>query len=324
MKPLPILRYLAGGVLVAAGTLAHAETLTVTHWGSGMYGAPFAVALEKGYFKDEGLDITGFITSKGGGTTVRNAMASEIPYGEVALSAAVAAAKSGVKLTIVHGGVISLADLIWVANKGSAISKIEDMKGKKLGYSSPKSVTDMVSTIALNKAGILDSVDRKAVGGLGSALTALRENAVDVIYMLEPVMSKEADTLKVAFTSSASIPHMTQTVGIVQTDYLKEHPDVIKKIIEARRKGVEFIEKHPDEAGDLLAKQYSLTPAIARSAIHSIMKSGSPYWSQGALDYQGMDVMLDGLRLVKALDNEAFNWSTLVDESLLPKDLRSK
>ncbi|WP_417277454.1 ABC transporter substrate-binding protein [Castellaniella sp.] len=324
MKPLPILRYLAGGVLVAAGTLAHAETLTVTHWGSGMYGAPFAVALEKGYFKDAGLDITGFITSKGGGTTVRNAMASEIPYGEVALSAAVAAVKSGVKLTIVHGGVISLADLVWVANKGSAISKIEDMKGKKLGYSSPKSVTDMVSTIALNKAGILDSVDRKAVGGLGSALTALRENAVDVIYMLEPVMSKEADTLKVAFTSSASIPHMTQTVGIVQTDYLKKHPDVIKKIIEARRKGVEFIEKHPDEAGDLLAKQYSLPPAIARSAIHSITKSGSPYWSQGALDYQGMDVMLDGLRLVKALDNEAFNWSTLVDESLLPKDLRSK
>ncbi len=324
MKLSHTLRCLAGGALLAAGALAQAATLTVTHWGSGMYGAPFAVALEKGYFKDAGLDVTGFITSKGGGTTVRNAMASDIPYGEVALPAAIAAAKSGVKLTIVHGGVISLADLLWVADKGSPIRSIADMKGKKLGYSSPKSVTDMVSTIALDKAGILGQVDRQAVGGLGSALTALREGAVDVIYMLEPVMSKESGTLELAFTSSASIPHMTQTVGIVQTDYLKKHPDTIKAIIEARRKGVEFIEKNPDEAGDLLARQYKLDPAIARSAIRSIMKSGSPYWSRGGLDYEGMDAMLGGLRLVEALDDAPFDWSTLVDESLLPADQRSK
>ncbi len=70
-----------------------------------MYGVPFAVALEKGYFKEAGVDVTGFITSEGGGTTVRNAMASEIPYGEVALPAAISAVKQGVDLTIVHGGV---------------------------------------------------------------------------------------------------------------------------------------------------------------------------------------------------------------------------
>ncbi|HUH40585.1 MAG TPA: ABC transporter substrate-binding protein, partial [Castellaniella sp.] len=172
MKLIRTFRYLAGGALMIVSSLACAATLTVTHWGSGMYGVPFAVALEKGYFKDAGLDVTGFITSKGGGTTVRNAMAAEIPYGEVALSAAVAAAKSGVKLTIVHGGVISLADLNWVAVNGSPIHSIKDMKDRKLGYSSPKSVTDMVSTIALSKAGLLDQVERKSVGGLGSGLTA--------------------------------------------------------------------------------------------------------------------------------------------------------
>ncbi len=318
------IRTLAACAVLATSTAAWSEALTVTHWGSGMYGAPFAVALEKGYFKDEGLDVTGFITSKGGGTTVRNAMAADIPYGEVALSAAVAAAKSGVKLTIVHGGVISLADLVWVANKGSSLDGIASMKDKKLGYSSPKSVTDMVSTIALTKAGILDTVDRKVVGGLGSALTALRENAVDVIYMLQPVMSQETDTLKVAFTSSASIPHMTQTVGIVQSDYLKKHPDTIKAIIAARRKGVEFLNSHPEEAGDLLARQYSLDTGIARAAVRFIVDSEGTYWSDGRFDYEGMDAMLDGLRLVKALDDQPFAWDSLVDESLLPDDLRSR
>ncbi len=82
-----------------------------------MYGVPFAVALDKGYFKQNGVDVTGFITSEGGGTSVRNAMASEIPYGEVALPAAIAAIKQGVPITIVHSGVQSVADLLWVQLK---------------------------------------------------------------------------------------------------------------------------------------------------------------------------------------------------------------
>jgi ABC-type nitrate/sulfonate/bicarbonate transport system substrate-binding protein len=84
---------------------AAAEQITVTHWGVLMYGAPYAVAIEKGYYKEAGLDIDGVLTSKGGGTTMRNVMASSLPYGEVALSAALAAMKQGIELKIIHTGV---------------------------------------------------------------------------------------------------------------------------------------------------------------------------------------------------------------------------
>ena len=70
---------LTTAAMLAAGAMpALALDLTVTHFGTGMYGVPFAVAKEKGYFKEGGLDVTGFLTSAGGGTTIRNAMASEI------------------------------------------------------------------------------------------------------------------------------------------------------------------------------------------------------------------------------------------------------
>src|SRR3546814_14803492 len=81
-------------------------------------------------------------------------------------------------------------------SKDSPLSSIQDVKGKRLGYSSPKSVTDMVSTIALTNRGMLDSVERKTVGSLSSAYTALREGGVDVIYMTEPVLSREKDNIK--------------------------------------------------------------------------------------------------------------------------------
>ena len=79
-----------------------------------MYGVPYAIAKEKGYFKEAGLDVTGFLTSAGGGTTVRNVLASELPYGDVALPAVIAAAQQGLELTIVHAGVASVADQVWV------------------------------------------------------------------------------------------------------------------------------------------------------------------------------------------------------------------
>lgn len=301
---------------------AAAVNLTVTHWADGMYGVPFAVAMEKGYFKEAGIDVTGFITSAGGGTTVRNAMAADIPYGEVALPAAIAAFKQGVDLTIVHGGVLSLADIYWVAKTGSALNSISDLKDKKLGYSSPKSVTDMVSTMALNKVGILANVDRKAVGSLSGAITALREGAVDVIYMTEPIYSRERATLKMILKSAEMIPNATQTVGVVRTDYLKKNPDIIKAIISARRKGVEYLLKNPAESGDILAKHYKMSPDIAKTAISEILASKGTYWSTGKLDYEGMNTMLTGLILVKAIEPGPFDWTKIVDESLLPADQR--
>ena len=103
---------LLAAVLLAPA--ARAEQVTVTHWGVLLYGAPYAVAIDKGYYKEAGLDIDGVITSAGGGTTMRNVMASSLPYGEVALSAAIAAMKQGIELKIIHTGVRTAGEQLWV------------------------------------------------------------------------------------------------------------------------------------------------------------------------------------------------------------------
>lgn len=315
---------LAAGVLGAASALA--VDLTVTHFGTGMYGVPFAIAREKGWFKsDAGLDVTGFITSAGGGTTIRNALASEIPYGEVALPAAIAAIQQGVKLTIVHGGVLSVADQVWITRKDDAsIKKFADLKGKKLGYSSPKSVTDIITSVMLQNNGLTSSVERKSVGGIGSGLTALREGGVDMTYVTEPVWSKEKGNFRVAWWSTDIAPRVTQTVGIVRTDYLQKNPDVIKGIIAARRKGVEFIKSNPSEAAPIMGREYKIPPEQAKTAIESVLGAKGVYWSRGEFDYEGMEFMLKGLQMVKAIPEGPFDWKTVIDESYLPADLRSK
>ena len=105
LKLLTRLLLLMAAIAVAAFPMqSRAEMITVTHWGSAFYGAPYAVAMEKGFFKKYGVDVTGVLTSQGGGTSVRNTLAGDLPYGEVALAAAVEAINNGLPLRIIGAG----------------------------------------------------------------------------------------------------------------------------------------------------------------------------------------------------------------------------
>jgi len=324
-----LFRKLMGMAAIAtaiAAQPAHAVQLNVTHFGTGMYGVPYVVAKDKGFYDELGIKVDGFLTSAGGGTTVRNLLASELPYGEVALPAAIAAIKQGLPLVIVHSGVASVSDLLWITNKDNESIKNEsDLKGKKFGYSSPRSVTDMISTMMLTDKGLTGDVEKVSVGSIGSSLAALRSGAVDITYVLEPVWSKEKDNFRAVFNAADWQPRITQTVGVVDRDFLKKNPDLIKKLIEARRKGVEFIKNNPDQAAESLAKEYKIPLEQAKSAIKTVMEgAGGKYWSDGSFDYEGMEVMLKGLIQVGAVEPGNFNWSEVVEEAYLPEDLRSK
>ncbi len=300
--------------------VASAEQITVTHWGVSFYGAPFAVALDKGWFKP--LNIDGFITSSGGGTSVRNTLASPLPYGEVALPAAVEAIKSGQPLIIVNSGVGTVADILWVAKKGSPIKSIQDLAGKKVAYTRPKSVSNMLILMALRENKIdIAKVNLIAAGGPGANFTAVMQGAVDVGMTADPIWSIEKGKLQPVFwVKDVMSPKMTQTVGVTTTEFARKKPEVIRGIIEVRRKGVQFIRDNPDEAADIVARQYKISAAETRTIFRNFL--GFDYWDEGAFDLKGMDSMLEGLRIVGELQG-SIDWSKLIDQGYLPKDLQT-
>jgi oligopeptide/dipeptide ABC transporter ATP-binding protein len=64
-------------LLLPARTV-RAEDIVVSNYGSGSPPFPWSIAVEKKYFQAEGVDITGIISSEGGGTTVRNMVAGGV------------------------------------------------------------------------------------------------------------------------------------------------------------------------------------------------------------------------------------------------------
>lgn len=302
----------AASIALAAGLATAAEKVTVTHWGSLMYGAPYAVAIEKGFYKEQGLDIDGVLTSKGGGTTMRNVVASDLPYGEVALSAAVAAMQQGIDLKIIHTGVRTAGEILWVTTPDSAIQSIKDLDGKKVAFTSPKSVTEMLLIMASEKNGI--KTESVSAGGVGGGITMLQQGAVVAAPIMDPIWARLQDKLRPVFWVKDELPPMVQTVGVTTAEFARRNPDKLRKLVEARRKGVAFVYENPEEAADIVAKHYEMDRDIVLKAINNLREI--EYWSPGAFEIEGMDNMVRGLEIVGETKG-GIDWSGVVDESFV-------
>ena len=319
-----MLRYLAAVLLLAATLLpgqARAETITVTHWGAAFYGAPYAVAMEKGFFKKHGVDITGILTSQGGGTSVRNTLAGDLPFGEVALPAAIEAINNGVPLRIIGGGVQSVADILWMAKKGSPLKGIEDLVGKKVGFTSPGSVTNMLILMAFKAKGIdPKSVRLVPAGGIGANVSAVVNGAIDTGMSGEPIWAQNEDKLQPVFwTKDVLSPAMMQTVLVTTDEFAKEGAAKLRGIVAARREGVAYILAHPDEAAEITAKAYNGDPALYRKVFARFI--AFHYWSEGRLDHDAMNRMVEGLQIV-GKQKGPVDWSKVTSPEFLPADLR--
>jgi NitT/TauT family transport system substrate-binding protein len=302
---------LAAAMLAPFGMLsAKAEQVTVTHWGVLMYGAPYAVAIEKGFYKEAGLNIDGVLTSKGGGTTMRNVMASDLPYGEVALSAAIAAMKQGIDLKIIHTGVRTAGEILWVTTPDSGIASIKDLNGKKVAFTSPKSVTDMLLIMVSDKHGI--KTQTVAAGGIGAGLTMVEQKAVVAAPVMDPIWSKMQSKFKPVFRVADELPPMVQTVGVTTAEYAKANGDKLRKLVQARRKGVAFVYANPEETAKIVAKQYGIDEALSLTAIKNLIEL--KYWGTGEFEYPAMDNMVRGLQIIGEVDGK-IEWAKVVDES---------
>ena len=302
---------------------ARAENITVTHWGASFYGAPYAVAMEKGWFKTAKFDVTGIITSTGGGTSVRNTLASNIPIGEVALPAAIEAMRAGAKLKIIYSGVGSVADQVWGTRPGQPFNSLQDLKGKKIGYTRPASVTNMLILMALDRQGMKASdVELVSVGGTGAILAAVMQGSIDAGNIAEPLWTRDKDKLKAVFwVKDVMSPIMTQTVGITTEEFMQKRPDALKAVIDGRRKGVQFIYSNPNEAADIMSKLHKWDAQVTRDVFALLVKE--KWWDEGRFNLEGMNAMLEGLRIVGQLKGDV-DWNSLIDERLLPEDLRKK
>jgi NitT/TauT family transport system substrate-binding protein len=313
------LAVLAGGLAVPS--ICSAIEIVAAHWGSDIASMPLAVARQLGYFKKHGVDITGVLTSEGGGTTMRNLLAGDLPYGEVGPPAVLAAVREGIDVVIVDANSVQLADNLWVTLPNSPIKSIKDLDGKKVAVTSAKSVSKALLEMSLEAAGVpVDHVQIVAAGAIPAGLTALESGGVSAAFINEPLWSARHDRYRPVFRPSEYIKHFTQNVGVTTAHYAKAHPEVIRGIVAARREAVDYIYANPKEAAKLIVKEFGdgMSLDVTTRAIEHAVEL--KFWSRGEIDLAGLEevarVMIRQGELKSAVD-----WKQMIDQSFLPADL---
>ena len=305
---------------------ARAEEIVVTHYASLLYGTPYAVALDKGFFKQAGVDVTGILTSKGGGTSVRNMMAGDTLFAEVAFPAALSALKEGFPIKIISGGTDGPSSF-WVTRPDMKIDTPEDLKGKRFVFSRPKSVSESSVFAVLKSHGIKPSeVTMVAIGDFGAGLTALEHNKIDIAIIPEPIYSqkmKAGSKYKIIPWLDSKLPPYTQTVGIATNDMIAKKGDKLRAVIEGRRKGTDVLYSDQKATAAALAKAYNLPPDIAASALAGLLKQTPDWWSRGELKMKQMEDTAQSLKDTGAFEGDV-DWKAAIDDRFIPKDLQSK
>src|SRR5215468_3647149 len=233
-----------------------AAEMAVSQYGRVTATLPWAVAMEKGFFAAAGVKIDHIISGMGGGTTLRNMLASNLPYGEVATSAALAAIRSGVDIVIVNTASDHIGEIALVANPRSSIRTVQDLQGKKAGFTNPKSTSELLLRLALKEAGMTGKVEMVGTSGFGGGLTMLDTGGIDAAPLIDPILTLEPDKYRVIFHFADLIPRMTWLVGVTTRKFAQEHPDMVRRLIEIHRRGVEYIYAHHDEAIQIYAKYW--------------------------------------------------------------------
>jgi NitT/TauT family transport system substrate-binding protein len=303
--------------LTMVGT-ARADEIVVSNYGVSANGMPYAVALEKGFFKEEGANVTGILSSAGGGTTLRNMLAGNAPYAEINPNAAIAAMQQGADIKFISDTVLTVAEFVWAVKPDSPIKSIKDLKGKKMGYTNPRSTSQALATLVLQSGGLkTEDVELVKTGGFGEGVAALDIGLIDIAPIPEPLWSK--------FQSKYRAVAKAYVLGVASGSQSAAKGDFIKAVIRARRKAVAFMLQNPDEAGDIIAKVYNLEPEVARASIKNLVNSrtaGTEYWGTGQFHLEGLKRAVEVQKMVGAITGDV-DLEKMIDTQFLPDDIKA-
>jgi NitT/TauT family transport system substrate-binding protein len=307
---------------LASAAPAAAEDILVTQYKADPSGAPYGVAIDQGFFKKAGVDITGVISGEGGGTSVRAVIASSLGYGETSPAGIIAAINEGQDIKIVDIGSRSLASNVVIVMPNSPINSMQDLKGKKFAISNPKSLGEMTAVMAMEKVGMKPTdVQRVALGGLAGALTALENGVVDATSIPGILfMMRGGDSKYKVIMGPKDLPLLPPAVGIATGDLIKKNPDKLRKILAARREAVKFIYQHTPEAIKILQPIYApLPPDGVATLMNQLVEAN--FYSEGKIEMVLLENTVRAMKYVGMLDHDV-DLAKMIDTSFLPADLQ--
>lgn len=277
--------------------------------------APIYVALEKGYYAEEGLDVE--LQSFTNGTDITTLTATnKLNVGLTGVGPAYwNGVSQGLPLTIIapgHSEGNPVASPLMISKKAcedGTIKSVADLKGKKVSVNAP-GATELWLEKALETGGLtIADVDLQYLT-FPDAVTALDSGALDAAIVGEPVATQAEQTgLAVRLLSDFPVQNIWPTMVFGNSDWLKANPDAAAGFVKAYLRAsadlnanfndplnLAIITKYTNVPADLIAA--SVKPIYSEDGtidLDSLNQLQTFFGGRGLLDY---DTPIDPTTLI--------------------------
>lgn len=244
----------AAAILASGPALALDKVTFRMNWYYGGFHAPFQLGLQRGFYKDEGIELT-LNEGRGSANTVQTVSAGSDDFGVADSSSVMLLAAKGADvetIVTIHGsnpfGVISLAE--------TGIKQPKDLEGKRLAISAGDALTQLFPAFE-KSAGIDHSKIRMVQIDPAGKVVALLEKRVDAIIgglddQFFLVKQKGAEPVGMKFAD-----HGANIVGltvVTSKAFAQKNPDLVKRFVKATVRSWEASIKDPEAAIEALLK----------------------------------------------------------------------
>lgn len=239
--------------------------VTLNEVAHSIFYAPQYVAIEEGYFEEEGLKID-LVNGFGADKVMTAVISGEADIGFMGAEASIYAYQEGATDPVVNFAQLTQrAGNFLVAREEMPDFQWEDLKGKKVLGGRKGGMPEMVFEYILRKNGIDPQKDLVIDQGIDFGSTAAAftgDDSADFTVEFEPsatALEQEGEGYVVASlgVDSGYVPYTSYSA---RSSYMEEHPDVIQKFTNGLQKGMEYVQTHtPEEIAQVIAPQFKET-----------------------------------------------------------------
>jgi len=263
--------------------------------GFGQFGreAYVYVGIDKGYFRDAGIDVT-VKPGEGTGPNLQQLTTGNVDFTPVDFTGAMIQIGNGKVQGVAAVAAIHQRTLAAVMTlEGNNITSPKDLEGKTIGDPIGSTIGLMFPTYA--KLAGVDASKVKFVNlpapQLPGALAAGTVNSIGQFVVGKPTIEKAAGGRKaVILPYSDFISDVYGNVLVTSTKLAQQKPELVKKFMAALLKSLQYAVDNPQEAGQILHSHVPAQDANVAAGELTLMKqyvnSSGSGTSVGALDQQ--------------------------------------
>ena len=251
-------------MLAGCGKKDGLTKVQLTEVAHSIFYAPMYVALEEGYFEEEGMEVT-LVNGLGADKTMTAVLSGETDIGFMGSEASIYVYNEGAEDYVVNFAQLTQrAGNFLVSREKNDEFHMTDLKSKTVLGGRKGGMPQMVFEYILKKYGMNPDTDLNIITNIDFGMTAQAFSGGSGEYTVEfepsaTALEKEGSGYVVASlgVESGYVPY---TAYSAKKSFIEENPELIQGFVNALQKGMDYVNTHtPEEIAKVIAPQFAET-----------------------------------------------------------------